>query len=198
MAILVEQTLLVTPELGMLRFIASEDALVALYFADHRRTPRTYETRELGGNDRHDVIALACEQLREYARGERTVFALDTAPVGTAFQNDVWTALRSIPFGETRSYGQIAQQIGRPRAVRAVGAANGQNPISIIVPCHRVIGKDGTLTGYAGGVERKALLLSLESLAGAGFDPRTASPSSRRRDEKADPERSATLALFQV
>ena len=104
----------------------------------------------------------AVEQLAAYFAGERQTFDLDLAPRGTAFQVDVWRALRTIPYGETRSYGQLAAQIGRPGASRAVGAANGSNPLSIVVPCHRVIGADGRLTGYGGGLPRKQWLLSME------------------------------------
>ncbi|MFQ6575687.1 methylated-DNA--[protein]-cysteine S-methyltransferase [Pseudomonas sp. UM16] len=102
------------------------------------------------------------QQLDEYFAGTREQFEVKLAPVGTPFQHEVWQALQRIPYGTTCSYGDLAQQIGRPRAVRAVGTANGANPIAIIVPCHRVIGSNGTLTGYAGGVERKQLLLELE------------------------------------
>ena len=103
------------------------------------------------------------EQLDEYFSGRRQSFELPLAPLGTAFQREVWDALRAIPYGETTTYAAIARSIGRPRAVRAVGAANGRNPLSIVVPCHRVIGKDGTLTGYAGGLPSKRRLLELES-----------------------------------
>ena len=102
-------------------------------------------------------------QLREYFEGRRKVFDLKLDFSGTEFQQKVWSALLTIPYGETRSYAQIAKQIGRPDAVRAVGAANGRNPISLIVPCHRVIGSDGSLTGYAGGLPAKRALLELES-----------------------------------
>jgi methylated-DNA-[protein]-cysteine S-methyltransferase len=109
------------------------------------------------------VLADAAAQLREYFAGRLTGFDLPLAPAGTEWQRRVWTALTTIPYGETASYGELAQELGRPTASRAVGMANGRNPISIIVPCHRVIGADGTLTGYAGGLERKRFLLSLES-----------------------------------
>ncbi|WP_274387363.1 methylated-DNA--[protein]-cysteine S-methyltransferase [Rahnella perminowiae] len=102
------------------------------------------------------------QQLNEYFAGERTRFELDLDFTGTEFQKEVWAALLEIPFGETRSYGEIARRIGRPKAVRAVGAANGRNPISIVAPCHRVIGSSGKLTGFAGGLENKLLLLKLE------------------------------------
>jgi len=101
-------------------------------------------------------------QLDEYFAGKREVFEVRLASLGTAFQQEVWHALQRIPYGTTCSYGDLAEQIGRPRAVRAVGTANGANPIAIIVPCHRVIGSNGALTGYAGGVERKQMLLELE------------------------------------
>lgn len=101
-------------------------------------------------------------QLDAYFSGERTDFDLDLAPTGTPFQLEVWQALTTIPYGRTCSYEDLAARIGRPGAARAVGAANGQNPISIIVPCHRVIGASGRLTGYGGGLDRKSLLLDLE------------------------------------
>jgi methylated-DNA-[protein]-cysteine S-methyltransferase len=116
---------------------------------------------------RRDPVAAAeaTRQLREYFAGERTVFDLPLAPRGTEFQRRVWMALREIPAGETRSYGQIAARLGQPTASRAVGAANGQNPLAVVVPCHRVVGANGTLTGYAGGLDRKAWLLDHEARA---------------------------------
>ncbi|WP_372873405.1 methylated-DNA--[protein]-cysteine S-methyltransferase [Shewanella sp.] len=105
----------------------------------------------------------ACAQLNDYFAGSLDGFELTLAPKGTDFQRDVWRALAAIPFGETCSYSDIANRVARPKAVRAVGAANGANPIAIIVPCHRVIGKGGSLTGYAWGLEMKSALLSLES-----------------------------------
>lgn len=103
-----------------------------------------------------------CRQLDEYFAGRRQRFEVRLAPQGTAFQQAVWQALQSIPFGHTSCYSDLAAEIARPKAVRAVGAANGANPIAIIIPCHRVISRDGSLTGYAGGLPRKALLLKLE------------------------------------
>lgn len=105
-----------------------------------------------------------CRQLDDYFTGRRRHFELRLAPHGTAFQQAVWQALQRIPFGQTSSYSALAAQIARPKAVRAVGAANGANPIAVIIPCHRVIGRDGSLTGYAGGLARKALLLQLEGI----------------------------------
>jgi methylated-DNA-[protein]-cysteine S-methyltransferase len=109
----------------------------------------------------------AVRQLTAYFAGELAVFDLPLAPAGTPWQLRVWAGLTTIPYGETSSYGQLAEELGRPTASRAVGMANGRNPISIIVPCHRVIGADGTLTGYAGGLERKKFLLALEARAAA-------------------------------
>ncbi|MBB5787424.1 methylated-DNA--[protein]-cysteine S-methyltransferase [Jiangella mangrovi] len=110
-------------------------------------------------------FAAAREQLAAYFAGELREFSLPLNPVGTPFQQQVWAALRAIPYGETRSYREIAEQLGRPTASRAVGAANGRNPISVIVPCHRVVGSSGVLTGYAWGLERKRALLDLEVTA---------------------------------
>jgi methylated-DNA-[protein]-cysteine S-methyltransferase len=107
-----------------------------------------------------------CRQLDEYFAGRRQRFELRLAPLGTAFQRSVWHALLEIPFGQTWSYGQLAQHIGNPQAMRAVGAANGANPIAVIQPCHRVIGSNGSLTGFSGGLERKTLLLNLEGWQG--------------------------------
>jgi methylated-DNA-[protein]-cysteine S-methyltransferase len=108
-------------------------------------------------------FADAVGQLREYFAGERRAFDLDLSPAGSAFQLRVWRALREIPYGETTSYGQLARSIGAPDAARAVGLANGRNPISVVVPCHRVIGADGSLTGFGGGLPNKRLLLDLEA-----------------------------------
>lgn len=110
----------------------------------------------------HALLQQARKQLTEYFAGERTEFELPLEPQGTEFQREVWEQLRAIPYGETASYGQIAQRVGRPQASRAVGAANGANPIAIVVPCHRVIGADGSLTGFGGGLPRKQWLLQHE------------------------------------
>ncbi len=110
----------------------------------------------------HDALAGVSGQLRQYFAGRRRSFDLPLAPAGTAFQQRVWMALREIPLGTTTTYGHIASMVGRPAAARAVGAANGRNPISIVVPCHRVVGADGSLTGYASGVARKRWLLDHE------------------------------------
>lgn len=140
--------------LGKLTFTAQQGALTSLLFAgqapEGRHAPEDALLKE------------AVRQLGEYFAGGRTAFDLPMTPRGTPFQLEVWRALRAIPFGETASYGDIARAIGRPRAVRAVGAANGKNPLAIVVPCHRVIGSNGTLTGYAGGLDLKRWLLSHE------------------------------------
>lgn len=116
-----------------------------------------------GAREDAGAFAEVLAQLDDYFEGRRTAFELPLAPRGTAFQRRVWGALAAIPYGTTTTYAAIAQSIGQPRAVRAVGAANGKNPLSIVVPCHRVIGKDGTLTGYAGGIPSKRRLLELET-----------------------------------
>jgi methylated-DNA-[protein]-cysteine S-methyltransferase len=118
-----------------------------------------------------DELDEVCRQLDEYFAGRRQRFELPLAPQGTVFQQAVWQALQSIPYGQTSSYSALAAEIARPKAVRAVGAANGANPIAIIIPCHRVIGRDGSLTGYAGGLPRKALLLRLEGAQPAEQTP---------------------------
>jgi methylated-DNA-[protein]-cysteine S-methyltransferase len=113
-------------------------------------------------DDKHSILTETERQLKEYFSGQRETFSVALDMRGTDFQRDVWKALLAIPFGETRSYGQLATQIGNSKAMRAVGAANGRNPISILVPCHRVIGASGALTGFAGGLATKAQLLKLE------------------------------------
>lgn len=122
----------------------------------------SYTPVDLGADWQETADLDAVRQLQEYFAGDRTEFDLTLDPSGTPFQKSVWGALLDIPFGQTRSYAELARAIGRPTASRAVGAANGRNPISIVVPCHRVIGADGSLTGYAGGLQRKQTLLTLE------------------------------------
>lgn len=127
-----------------------------------RMVDQTYEPSRDGWEVDDSAFPDAVEQLAEYFAGERTVFDLELHMVGTAFQRRVWAALQSIPYGETCTYGDIAREIGSPGAFRAVGLANGHNPIGIVVPCHRVIGANGSLTGYGGGLDRKRALLELE------------------------------------
>ncbi len=146
--------------LGQLKLVASDKGLVAILWENDN--PLRVRLSELVANDQHPVLIEAERQLGEYFTGKRKTFSVALDMRGTRFQKDVWEALLAIPFGETRSYGQLAKQLGNPHATRAVGAANGRNPISIIVPCHRVIGSSGKLTGFAGGLQTKAHLLSLE------------------------------------
>ena len=127
-----------------------------------RMVDQTYEPSHDGWERDDAAFPDAVEQLESYFAGERIEFDLELDLVGTPFQRSVWAALQTIPYGETRSYGEIAAQIGSPGAFRAVGLANGHNPIGIIVPCHRVIGSNGSLTGYGGGLDRKRALLALE------------------------------------
>lgn len=143
---------------GPLRLVADDDALVGVFFADHRPAP-TIVARTVR---RHPVLDRAAEQLAEYFAGRRVDFDLPLDPRGTAVQRAVWLALATIPFGATTSYGALAASLGRPRAARAIGHANARNPLSIVLPCHRVLGRGGALTGYAGGTERKRWLLRHE------------------------------------
>jgi methylated-DNA-[protein]-cysteine S-methyltransferase len=156
---------MVKSPVGRLTLIASDAGLAAILWENDPpgRVRLPIDRRE----SEHPVLVEAARQLDEYFAGQRQSFAVPLAPVGTPFQRQVWDALLTIPFGETRSYGQIAGQIGLPTAMRAVGAANGRNPLSIIVPCHRVIGATGKLTGFAGGLEVKARLLGMERDLGA-------------------------------
>lgn len=152
-----------TATLGLLTLTASEAGLTGLYLEDHRHAPADRSAW------RHDpaVLGDAVLQVEQYLAGERRAFDLPLAPaVGTAFQRRVWAALEAIPYGTTTTYGTLAAALGLPRAVRAVGAANGRNPLSIVRPCHRVLGADGTLTGYGGGLPAKRALLALEAAAG--------------------------------
>ena len=147
--------LLDTP-IGTLRLVSNDNKLARVEFQGQHHIQAD---ERLEGNSTLEATA---KQLQEYFAGERQHFELSLDPCGTPFQQEVWTSLQAIPFGEVRSYRDIAHEVGRPKAVRAVGAANGRNPIPIIVPCHRVIGSDGSLTGFAGGLETKKLLLKLE------------------------------------
>lgn len=147
---------------GLLKLVANEQALVAVLWENEN--PKRVRLAELLEEAQHPVLLETARQLNEYFAGQRRQFDLPLDFEGTDFQQKVWQALLSIPFGETRSYKQIAEQIGNPKAVRAVGAANGKNPISIIAPCHRVIGASGKLVGFAGGLENKDILLKIERI----------------------------------
>lgn len=147
--------------LGKLKIVASDRGLTAILWEnDPPKRVRLGEMREDAG---HPVLVETERQLTEYFRGDRKTFALELDFRGADFQKRVWQELLAIPYGETRSYGDIAKKLGNPKACRAVGAANGKNPISIIAPCHRVVGSSGKLTGFAGGLEAKAFLLKLEA-----------------------------------
>lgn len=145
---------------GRLKLVATDSALVAVIWDNEN--PKRVRQAELVEQLDHPILLDAQQQLNEYFQGQRQTFELPLDFEGTEFQKKVWQALLNIPFGETRSYRQIAEQVGSPKAVRAVGAANGQNPISIIAPCHRVIGSGGKLVGFAGGLDNKEILLKLE------------------------------------
>jgi methylated-DNA-[protein]-cysteine S-methyltransferase len=145
---------------GPLMLAGDDEALIGLYL------PGCHPSTE--GSTRDDArFAEESRQLAEYFAGSRTSFEFPLRPAGGPFERRVWDELLSIPYGETASYGELARRLGAPGAARAVGAANGRNPIAIVVPCHRVIGSNGSLTGYAGGLECKRALLALEASAGA-------------------------------
>lgn len=144
--------------IGDLTLVNSDGVLSAVYMAEHARRPAAMEL----GDASNSGFEQALEELNQYFAADRREFTVPTAASGTAFQQSVWQLLSRIPYGQTRSYAQLADSLGNRKTIRAVGTANGRNPLSIIVPCHRVVGSDGSLTGYAGGVARKEYLLSLE------------------------------------
>ncbi|MFE0020700.1 methylated-DNA--[protein]-cysteine S-methyltransferase [Amycolatopsis sp. NPDC059021] len=152
---------------GPLTLVAEGDALCGLYMERQRHRPdeTTFGRSEPGA----EIFDRAEAELKEYFAGQRHEFTLPLSFGGTPFQRLVWTALCDIPYGETRSYGQLADLLGKPSASRAVGLANGKNPIGIIVPCHRVVGANGSLTGYGGGLDRKRYLLDFEQEHGTLF-----------------------------
>lgn len=151
----------VSTPVGQLKLVASDNGLVAILWEND--SPRRVRLAELVQDDQQPLLLEAERQLEEYFAGRRQRFDIPLDMRGTPFQKNVWNALLAIPFGEKRSYGELAHKLGKPRASRAVGAANGRNPISIVVPCHRVIGASGKLTGFAGGLEVKAHLLNHET-----------------------------------
>jgi methylated-DNA-[protein]-cysteine S-methyltransferase len=156
----ISHTIIESP-LGELTLVATDGMLSGLYFSAHRRLPNaaTFGPRV------HTGFEPVVDQLGEYFAGQRTQFDVPLSPRGSPFQLQVWNLLRTIPYGETRSYGHLARALGNPALAREVGGANARNPLSIIVPCHRVVGADGQLVGYAGGLERKQYLLDLEANA---------------------------------
>ncbi|MGO8957839.1 MAG: methylated-DNA--[protein]-cysteine S-methyltransferase [Streptosporangiaceae bacterium] len=154
--------------IGPLTLVAEHGQLTGLYMDTQAHRP---DSGVLGGSGdpRDEPFASAARQLEEYFAGQRTAFDLPLAPAGTQFQRRVWAALQAIPYGQTWSYRKLANAVGNASASRAVGLANGRNPIAVVIPCHRVIGSDGSLTGYGGGLDRKRYLLGLE--AGAEREP---------------------------
>jgi methylated-DNA-[protein]-cysteine S-methyltransferase len=155
---------MVDSPVGRLTLVGSDAGVAAILWNNDR--PERVRVQMVAEDAGHPVLVEAERQLKEYFAGQRKQFALPLDFAGTAFQRRVWGALLTIPFGETRSYREIAQQIGSPTAARAVGAANGRNPVSIVAPCHRVVGSRGELTGFAGGLQTKAQLLAMEGAPG--------------------------------
>jgi methylated-DNA-[protein]-cysteine S-methyltransferase len=147
--------------LGKVKVCASTNGITSVVFTQP-------QDQHIAANP-NPLVTSACEQLGQYFEGKRSEFSLELDLLGTDFQRQVWQSLLTIPYGQTCSYGDIANLLNNPKAVRAVGAANGKNPVSVIVPCHRVIGANGTLTGYAGGLNRKEWLLKLESPQSSAF-----------------------------
>lgn len=148
--------------LGLLGLVASPAALVAVLWPDEREGRVRFD-EEPAPVASHPVLDAAADQLDDYFSGRRQQFELELDPSGTEFQRQVWWALADIPYGETSTYGKQAATIGRPAAVRAVGSANGRNPLSIVLPCHRIVGADGALTGFAAGIDAKRWLLDHEA-----------------------------------
>jgi methylated-DNA-[protein]-cysteine S-methyltransferase len=148
--------------IGPLTLVADDGKLSGLYMEVRGHEPDPAGLGVPGTIDDDPVLVTAAEQLKAYFAGELTSFDLPLSMDGTGFQQTVWASLQEIPYGQTISYGELARRIGQPTASRAVGLANGRNPVSIVVPCHRVVGSNGSLTGYGGGLDRKRYLLSLE------------------------------------
>jgi methylated-DNA-[protein]-cysteine S-methyltransferase len=147
---------------GELRIVATDDAVVAVLWPDEREGRVRFDDEPEVTHD-HQVIDETIAQLSQYFAGKRQTFDVPLDLRGTEFQQEVWRSLADIPFGETSTYGKQAANIGRPRAIRAVGSANGRNPLSIVLPCHRIVGADGKLTGFAGGLDTKRWLLDHEA-----------------------------------
>jgi methylated-DNA-[protein]-cysteine S-methyltransferase len=152
-----------TPELGELTLVAADSALVGVYFPGHLHLPDPAELGERVDLATDPVLSVAAVELGQFLRGERTSFDFALAQHGSAFEERVWALLRELSFGETTTYGDLAASLGDRNLARKVGQAVGRNPLSIVVGCHRVVGKSGDLRGYAGGLDRKRLLLDLES-----------------------------------
>ena len=146
---------------GRMLLVADERALTGVSFARQKYAPRVQ--RDWTRDGAHEPLARAKRELAEYFSGKRTRFSVKLAPQGTAFQRKVWKAIAQVAFGKTIAYAELARRAGRPGSARAAGAATGRNPIGVIVPCHRIVGANGALTGYAGGLAKKKALLALES-----------------------------------
>lgn len=164
---------------GTLKLVASDRGLTAILWENEN--PNRVRLSAMVEHPHHPILVQAQTQLAEYFAGTRTFFTVPLDMAGTDFQKKVWSALLAIPFGETRSYGELARQLGNTKSSRAVGAANGKNPISIITPCHRMIGSDGSLTGFAGGLATKQFLLAHERarITDAGPNATCSSPADR-------------------
>ena len=154
---------------GQMLLVAGDEGLCGVYFDGQKYLPSVES--QWRRDTQHASLRQAKRELTEYFRGERKHFEVALAPEGTPFQRSVWKAISAVGFGETITYGELAVRAGCPGSARAAGAATGRNPIGIIVPCHRILGSDGSLTGYAGGLERKRALLALESGLPALFAP---------------------------
>lgn len=154
-------TYLKTRMLGELLMVATPTHLVGIFFSDQKNGPKLQGDWKL--DPKHHVLLQAGRELQEYLDGKRTSFSVPVAYDGTDFQNQIWKQIAQIPFGATITYSELAQKAGAPAAVRAAGTATGRNPLGIIVPCHRVVGKNGGMGGYAGGLDRKKRLLKIET-----------------------------------
>lgn len=151
----------ISSPLGAMLLVATDDALSGTYFDEQRYFPDV--AADWRADPDHPVLRAAQTQLAEYFNGKRTHFDLPLGPSGTPFQRTVWTAIGTVPAGATIAYRELAARAGRPASIRAAGAATGRNPLTIVIPCHRIIGSNGALTGYAGGLDRKRALLALEA-----------------------------------
>ncbi len=166
--------------MGRMLIVASADALLGLYFIDQKYY-REVESDWLRG-EKQKIVRDTARQMTEYLAGKRREFDIPLAPEGTVFQGSVWKAISSVKYGETITYSELARRAGHPDAIRAAGTATGRNPITIIVPCHRIVGSDGSLTGYAGGLDRKRALQELESGAHSLFTSRAEHKSANMMD----------------
>ena len=194
------QTRIQTP-LGEMCLGATAKGLAGAWFIDQRHRPESMDFKNVPHpwpvQDSHPTLKQAAREIQEYFDGNRQVFDVDLdINGGTLFQQSVWRALLKIAHGSTSSYGDIGRQINKPAAVRAVGSAVGRNPLGIIIPCHRVLGTDGSLTGYAGGLHRKTVLLNLEGVPFEGSDPKSKSETRKSATRKSPSTITSTPSLF--